>query len=803
MTLTPEETGTRITRIRSWVGRGSVCAALFFILCAFHFLANLAWLAADNHTIRTDEETHMYMARNYYQALFAPGAGNFADRLIASGKVPFSYPAHPPLLHWMGALAIRLTGYSTDHIAATGSVFFLIALLGLWRIARRFLNPAEALFAVFVVSFTPLMYTGSRYFMTDYLSMAVAVWAVYALLRSQWFFDTPWVFTFAVLNGLGVLTRTPAFLCWLAPSALVFGVGLWRALQDRHPAALSRLAFNAVLTVVVSVGIFAPWYYRYLESYYQYWGHQHQQVLSQVPAPEPVKEPPPVETRPVLAQAVPVPTKAVASHSAARRLLHPSVEWSRYPVHLINNAMFLPLFLLAVAGLLLVPFHRRFRVPEIAVAYAWVLGSWFFLTVVFRNSTVRYALPALPALALFAALPIITIPQARWRAAAGAVLSACLLFAYGNLTVRPYGAWADMRLPAQWVPFPYPTAADTGFACYKSRLTMADAYADMGAPLTDNYKDRIFKVLVDLEKSRQNTVSGDVASYLKVGMRGMEFDQRHYWRPPNPYARTDWPRSEFPARRLMCIGMGATPRDVEFNLPQAEYVVYDVFEDQAAQETQWQAELSKAGFELAARIPWPAFGLVPAQTFGIMARPAKPGVAIDSREAIDALDLYNLYRATKSPAFGTLSAELQTYARDRLDQQVKAVAKPIKMLDGIEFMSGNLERTRQEAFVIRLIFRAIRELPADYRVYFRGTVAPELAARLPKEFRASRCQKWDFQPNPPINTWRAGEYVILEQHFAAQNMPYDFEFGFLNADGAPTGTPAAMGTIDLSKVAAK
>ena len=199
------------------------------LLLLFHLCANIWWLWADNHAIRTDEETHMIMARDYYNALF-PRVGDrgLTARLLALGRIraDVGNPVHPPLLHIAGAVLVRIIGYSVDRLAFINTLAFLAALVGVFLIARRFLDEGEAFFAALVFSFTPMVYAASRYFMTDFLSMALVVWVLYALLRCNWFADLRWSLAFGALNGLALLTRTTAVLYYLLPSVVIFGAAL-------------------------------------------------------------------------------------------------------------------------------------------------------------------------------------------------------------------------------------------------------------------------------------------------------------------------------------------------------------------------------------------------------------------------------------------------------------------------------------------------------------------------------------------------------------------------------------------------
>ncbi len=805
----------------SRLGGPRLYLGLLAALLAFHGLANLCWLAADNHTIRVDEEGHMLMARNYYEALFPEDPANLFERLIATGKIKLGIPAHPPLLHILGAFFVRGAGYSVDRLAALNTLMFLLALLGLWCVARRLLKPPEALFAVLVASFTPLLFVGSRYFMTDYLSMTLTVWAIYALLRSDSFRNTPWVFSFAVLNGLGILARTPNFLYVLVPAALAFLCGLGIALRQSDRPALARLAFHAILTVVVSAGIFSPWYYHHLDRYYTYWTKDHQVGIGgakprQAAAektedgkPETASKPSRFRFAQVLSVSIPKPASEEKAAQPGlprllKRLLQPRVAWSRYPTYVINNALFLPLFLLSLAGMVIALTLARFRSPDLLLLLGWILGSWVLMTLLFRFATVRYSLQVVPALSLFAALPVLSIPWPRPRRAAMGLLTIGLLFQYGNLTVHAYGPIARAHIPASVLPYRSVHLGDPGYVLYKDTLSMAFSYSGLGAPAQNNYKDKLILAMADQEVARQDTLSGDYANYVQVNVRGMDFDEKHFWPAPNPYLRKDLPPERIPPRRLHTIGKGKNPQAVTAKLPNADYVVYGV--DGAVEDTEnaWRGFFEQRGFQLTERFDMPAFGVVPKRTYGVMARKdLGKTVRINTAEDIDAMALFDLYRTRRTPNFRSLPRELQDYARDRLKSEIESKSTPFPVNDHLTFMTLTLQPDGEGWYLFRLVFRVDKTLEKKYQMYFHGLLPPEQQHLLPEHFREAGRHYWNFVPEPPTTSWQEGEYVFVTHRIQARPITYRIIFGLSDMSGKFFGKTVDVGHIDLGALAGR
>ena len=805
---------------------------VFVLLLAFHVTANLWWLSADNHTIRTDEESHMHMARNYYEVLFRQKHPNLIEKLVAVSKMDLGPHAHPPLLHVAGALMIAIFGYSVDVIAATNTVFLLLALVGTFCILRRFLDPWQTLFAVFVVSFTPTVYVASRFFMIDYPSMAIVVWAVYCLLKSQYFRHTGWVFAFAVLNGLGILTRTNTFLYYLLPCALVGTAGLLstlpRAMEHAFDAAgFRQILLNAAVTLVVSIGVFSPWYFDHLDDFYHYWTEVHAGgggPIALVDVENHARPKPPASARPAEAQknaepaqasqtqpaATPPPGSATApEESALHRVLHqiqhPRVPWSKYPVYTMSNNTFMVLFVLGLVGMVLALAASPYRSFTALVLLAWVLGSWVFMTLVLKYATPRYVLQAMPAFAAFGAIAVMAPRAPVFRRIAMGALAALLLFQYGNLTVHSYGPIA--RVEALWLAgaaSPAQRAADCP-VFYKDYLTLGFSYSRLGPPTEENYKDPIFFAMLRVEKAREGFLEGGYANYLRLNMRGMEFDEQHFWPEPNPYLRKDIPPDLMPIRRLRSIDMGQNVWELLTKLPNADYVVYAArseIGEEEEEEATWQRELQRRNFELVAHFHQAGFGEVEPRNYGVMARrpPAKI-VAINSAQDIDKLDFYDLYRFRRSPNINKLPAELQDYAHARFNQFIRAIkAKPFPINDSLTFVSAEVAHAEGNWHIFRFVFHVDKAMDQDWRIFFHGKVADRNIPYLPEAMRSGGYMLWNFDPDPPTSSWPVEDYIIITHKIQVEPISYWLKLGFFTRQDGFFGNAVQLGWFDFSNI---
>jgi len=798
---------------------------LLALLIAFHCGANLWWLSQDHHTIRTDEEGHMHWARKYYTALFLGDDQSVLERLVATTKIEPGHPAHPPLVHVAGALMVRAFGYSTLVLSATNTLCFALLLLGCFLIVRRFLDPWPALYAVFVVSFTPLIFTASRYFMTDYLSLMLTVWSVYALLRSNYFRETEWVFLFALLNGLGILSRTVTFLYYLAPCGIVLLLGLVSVLpfggRRFDSAGFKRFVFNCLLTGVVSVGVFAPWYYAHLDRFYTYWAHEHvpgsggpvaiksAEVKKNMP-----KKAPPVSSvdgttakqTPASATSAASPKKVTPRPIAAqpsflgkvmKKILRPSVSWKRYPVHTINNATFLPLFVMGVLGIPIVLFSRRFRSLEAVLLVAWLLGSYFLMTTVLKYGTPRYTLQALPALAILGAITAMSPPSPKYRQLLGGGLAFVLLMGYGNLSFISYGPVGTIGIPVAGGAKVKKMLGADEFYILKDELTIGFSYSGLGAPTQTNYKDELFTGMLERENEAEHLVKGDYANYLRLNVRGMEFDEKHYWPAPNPFLRKDLPPGQIPRRKFRSIGLASTPERLMSKLPNADYIVYAVDGADPEVERQWQSYFENRRFKVIKTFQEDAYGRVPERRFGVMSRrSAKKVIKVGKLADVSRLNLYELYALKISSDYAKMNEKARNYIQSRFKALVSIGSKPLVLNDSLSFMTAEVAHIENEWYELRLIFEVKKSIEKEWRMYCHGLVEDKYKEQLPKRCRAQGYVDWNFNPDPPTTSWPADDYIIVSHRINAQKFPYWIKVGF-NVGDEYFGSSVQLGWVDF------
>ncbi|MBI1317787.1 MAG: hypothetical protein GC168_02415 [Candidatus Hydrogenedens sp.] len=824
------------------------------LLCTFHVVVNLWWLTNDNHVIRVDEESHMEYAREYYSVFSLRHFDNPFEEVIALGNIRPKTLAHPPLLHVIGGLMLSLFGYSVDTMSLTNTFTFILAMIGVYLIARRMLDPAESLFATVVFSFAPMIFAGSRFFMTDYVSMAVVIWAMYALLQSRGYLCTNWVTLFAVCNGLAFLSRSVTFFYYLIPLGVVIGYGLWQCLRSPEGWRIDwplvrKLVAHGVITVLITFGIALPWYVRHMENIYDYWVGARSSVtgspialeaatrLDEEPEPVSAPAPAPAPEAALPASAVKPPsadsteegegdgdperyvgTESIAEHDErgppvqARppaatligrivdRILHPWNPWIAYPVHVINNALFLPLTVLSVLGALLVWTRGRFRRFDTLVLLLWVLGAWFMLQALLRWSTPRYAIQVLPAMTTFAALAILVIPWQRVRRVTAGILLAWLAVQFVNMTFVPLGPLAQWEIPVVLAKDIQEKYDDPGLAVTKDMISASNAFRRMSVPVQNNYKHEIFGALVEAETSGPPR-AGEFADYARLNMLGMEFDERHYWPEPNPFSVEHMSNYAKPTRKLRGTVLAYRFKQVEPYLKDVDYLVYRATSKR--QENFWVRSAEEHGFSTIHTYHEPQIGADPEYWYGVMAKNTGEAVDLSSTEAVDTLDFYALHNLINTAAFARAPEASQRRARERYASLLQQF-KPFAITDQVSLLNADITPLGDGVIRMRYVFRMDQMVERDVGIYLIGWIPEWNYDLLPPEKRAKSEYyfDWHIMPSPPTSTWPKGSIQIVYQDITPEPIQHQLMVGLESPGGEVIGQGIQLGVTDFATLQA-
>ncbi len=624
---------------RLFRGRWAVSFGLVLLL-AFHAAANIAWLRRDNHEITRDEAVHMELARRYFDAFTSPAYKNLPQRVIAASNIESRYP---PLTHALAGGLMAVLGYGADTMALLSTLSLLAIIAGAFGIARTFLGPAQSLYAALITSLIPIVYASSRYLALDYLAAAFVIWGMLCLARSDALRSTFWVTGLAVMLGLCIMVRQTTVLFFAGPVLLAFGFACARVWK--REVEWRRIGLNASIASVVLFAIVVPWHYANFESLYTFWFKEYRGgagiIRSAVAA---VVEPRGTGSAPE-ALAAGVPGVALLSLAAMGQSGEsgpgvPSPFFSS-PVYkifrhlvidLVNNSLFLPASLVALAGGLAMIARRRPGLPVLLVVLWPISGmiAWYSLMPVMGN---RYTIPAIPAFGLWCAAGVGTLPVGRIRGAAGAGFILILLLTFANISLGSSTALSRLEIPVPDAPYDIERSQDNGIVVYKNRI-IAGNYT-YGAPFTgENPTERILRAIArdarasDAPPDTYLTLQQVGAKYAHGGgyiWHGDFFSPEQFAPSPNPYLIV--PEDESLPRPFRRIGPYSAYSAAEL-LPELDRTDYVLIRypaapfkpGQAQKLDEWKALFSKRHFVPLEEFSCPQWDTIPDSQYIMLKR---------------------------------------------------------------------------------------------------------------------------------------------------------------------------------------
>lgn len=817
--------------------------ALLALLALFHVSVNLYWLQADKHLILFDEAHHIQRSVAFHDALFPTEPEGMFARVLAALSLESPYP---PLSHLAGAAVIRHFGGSPDAVALTGTFCLVLLLLGLYALARQGMTAHNAFLAALLASFTPMVYGYSRLIMPDTLCGALVVWALYGLVKSDLFRRTGWTVFFGAACGLALLAKQTAFVYLVLPAALALAWGLVRALLKRDapaggqaPIRWTAIAFNVVLCSVVIAAVCAWWYLRHLEYLYTWWSTQRPGLLqpgigarlaSLLPAA--VESP---ETRIALDPALSLQGGAVAPAPAGETL--PSLFepyrlfWRRYMIYLVNEALFLPLALTALAGLPAL-FLKRNRSMLPVLLVAWPAGAYLLLTGMFALHSPRFLYGMAPAAALLAVYALDAIPRLRLRRALWGLLLVFLAVQFINSSIVALGPIRRLELPLLAGNSDVRLGGNTGLTVYKDRIYTGRYIIHPPDPRTP-VTETLLAAMTEHEQQRQDPAIPDgAAAWYQVvspvpAPLGVEFYARQLSLPPTPVAAEpgEGEKADLDEGEGKPDDQGQEEGESVPQEPSLEEAVLTPARSFAAvkgpslKPEATQPELAETGYVIVYQpLKGPYIASLEesvsyfyAQGFNSLFhsgvegdRPGMPGMVhvLARREypqPEEIQDLFALYEMLDLDGKLYLLSDAERATLEARYADKVGRYTPIQALhNGVSLLGFHAEPTVPDWFMIRLVVHVTETPGKDLRVWMRAVVHEEDRASLFDVQREESVLCWDFTPELPATQWRPKQALVLSHSVMARALRYQVEIGlYASGEAERPDTPLTTEWIDF------
>ncbi len=116
--------------------------------------------------------------------------------------------------------------------------------------------------------------------------------------------------------------------------------------------------------------------------------------------------------------------------------------------------------------------------------------------------------------------------------------------------------------------------------------------------------------------------------------------------------------------------------------------------------------------------------------------------------------------------------------RGEFEESIKRCGTGTPLNDRVSFVDFFCEKIGRDRYRAFFLFRANRELPDDFRIFFHGRVSEDNVCFLSPYRRQFGFENWDFDPELPTSAWPVGEGILLSRELTAKPIPYDLSFGF-------------------------
>ncbi|MBI4845803.1 MAG: glycosyltransferase family 39 protein [Candidatus Omnitrophica bacterium] len=236
---------------------------LLSMLIVFLFLTHLYWIFHNDLLIYEVNQEHTPKALFYYKHLSVSLEDFF--RAFTDIRSDSSYwpPVRSPLLYIITGLFACLTGFSVYKAQLSFFIFFLLLIIPTYLIASKIADKKTGLLAVVFTALNPLIFHYSHIYNQDFPLAAMVSLGFYFLMFCADFRSAKYSVFLGIIFGLGVLTK-PIFIVYLL-IPLLFCLRKYLAGFDKKHLLKAQNAgcetsLNIALFFVIFVSLASAWY---------------------------------------------------------------------------------------------------------------------------------------------------------------------------------------------------------------------------------------------------------------------------------------------------------------------------------------------------------------------------------------------------------------------------------------------------------------------------------------------------------------------------------------------------------------
>ncbi len=217
---------------------GKPLSALY-ILIFFHLAVNIAWLVINKTPPAWDQAAHLRSTLMAREWLSGGLSISFVDLLK-------NFYAYPPLIYFTASIWAFFSGSGIDQISFINSLFFVIAILGVYKLVGDVWNRKTALVAAIIFSFMPVVYDISRNYLLDLPLTAWVVWGLWFWIKSDNLKKDNFAWGWWGMLILSSLTKLNGFI-YFAPMGMI---SLIKAIKNKDQKRLKNIILGGVVWII-------------------------------------------------------------------------------------------------------------------------------------------------------------------------------------------------------------------------------------------------------------------------------------------------------------------------------------------------------------------------------------------------------------------------------------------------------------------------------------------------------------------------------------------------------------------------
>ncbi len=227
------------------------------LLILFHAIANLSWIYLNKNPLDFDPIGHTLISINSAEYIKTHiFTFNLREFMTIS-------PAYPNFTHIASILLIFIFGNSWKVIECTGTIFFLITILGTYLYVKEISGkPKIAFLSAFFYSFFVSVVQYSRFHMLDIPLTATIIFTMYFWERLKKTGTYNYLYASAVAFAFAELTKWHAIVFLFVPALF-----LLRWVFKHKKLHSPRFLMHVIMCIGIIIVITLPWYYYNFENF--------------------------------------------------------------------------------------------------------------------------------------------------------------------------------------------------------------------------------------------------------------------------------------------------------------------------------------------------------------------------------------------------------------------------------------------------------------------------------------------------------------------------------------------------------